>query len=224
MFMAKDKIIIIGTSGHAKVVIDVVEKEGKYEILGLIDPIRKAGEETLGYKILGDNSTIPELLKKNPDCKFFVAIGDNFIRGKVVQEILALFPEAAFITTIHPSAQIGKDVRIGNGVVIMAGAVINSSSTIGDFTIMYTKSSLDHDNILGKYASLAPNATTGGNVTIGDFSAIGISASIKHGVTMGSYCVLGGGSILLKNCEHNTLLYGVPAKKIRTRETGEKYL
>ena len=106
----------------------------------------------------------------------------------------------------------------------MAGTVINSSSTIGDFTIMYTKSSLDHDNILGNYASLAPNATTGGNVTIGDFSAIGISAAIKHGVTMGSHCVLGGGSILLKNCEHNTLLYGVPAKKIRTRETGEKYL
>ena len=222
--MEKEKLIIVGSSGHAKVVIDIVEKEEKYEIIGLIDDHKKMGESTLGHPVIGTTESLQNLLKLNPEYKLFVAIGDNWNRNKIVEYILSLVPHAEFASAIHPSAQIAKEVNIGKGTAIMAGAVINSSTNIGDFTIIYTNSSLDHDNILGNYASLAPNAATGGNVVIGEFSAVGIGACIKHGVKMGSNCVLGGGSVLLKNCNDDELLYGVPAKPIRKREKGEKYL
>lgn len=222
--MEKHKLIIVGSSGHAKVVIDIVEKEDQYEIIGLIDDNRKIGESTLGYPIIGDTLSLQNIIKLNPEYKLFIAIGDNWNRSKILEYITRLVPHAEFISTIHPSAQIGKDVTIGKGTVIMAGAVINSCTTIGDFSIVYTNSSMDHDNLLGDFASLAPNSATGGNVSIGKFSAIGIGASIKHGVKMGTHCVLGGGSVLLKHCGDNELLYGVPAKMVRLREIGEKYL
>jgi sugar O-acyltransferase (sialic acid O-acetyltransferase NeuD family) len=222
--MEKEKLIIVGSSGHAKVVIDIVEKEDKYEIIGLIDDNRKVGDNTLGYPIIGNTSTLQNILRLNPEYKLFIAIGDNWNRCKILEHIISLVPGAEFISTIHPSAQIGKEVTIGKGAVIMAGAVINSCTSIGDFSIIYTNSSLDHDNNLGDFASLAPNAATGGNVSIGKFSAIGIGASIKHGVKIGINCVLGGGSVLLKECGDDELLYGIPAKMVRIREKGEKYL
>lgn len=222
--MAKEKVIIIGSSGHSKVIIDIFEKRGNYDIIGLIDNSREIGESTLGYNIIGNESVLPSYIGNNPGCKIFIAIGDNWIRGKVKQNLSNILPDLEFAFAIHPSAQIAKNVEIGQGTAIMAGAIINSSSQIGECCIVNTKASLDHDNVLGNFASLAPNATTGGNVNIGEFSAIGISATVKHGITIGAHSIIGAGSLVLKNCDDYNVQFGVPAKKIRTRQIGEKYL
>lgn len=222
--MSKENVIIVGASGHSKVIIDCFEKEGKYEILGLLDSNRTIGEETLGYKIIGTDSNLSELLLENPNCKLFVAIGDNWIRYKVIEKLSGLVPNLKFASTIHPSAQIGKNVRIGEGVVVLAGAIINCATEIGDYTIINTKASIDHDSCMLKYSSLAPNVTTGGNVVIGEYSAVSIGATIKHGVTIGCHSLIGAGALLLNDCPDNTLMYGFPAREVRKREIGEAYL
>lgn len=222
--MNKDSVLIVGSSGHSKVIIDIFEKEGKYEIIGLIDAYRDKGDETLGYKVVGKEENLPDLIKKNPNCKLFIAIGDNWIRYKVMNKVVEIVPNIEFASTIHPSAQIGRNVVIGKGVVIMAGAIINSDTVIEDFTIINTKASIDHDSKMLRFASLAPNVTTGGNVNIGEFSAISIGAIIKHGIYIGSHTVIGAGGLVVKNCGDNLVMYGVPVKEIRKREKGEKYL
>lgn len=222
--MNKETVLIVGSSGHSKVIIDIFEKEDKYKILGLLDAYRNIGEETLGYKVVGKEENLPDLLSENPNCKLFIAIGDNWIRQKVVNKIIDIIPNIDFASTIHPSAQIGKNVRIGKGVAIMAGAIINSNTIIEDFIIINTKASIDHDSKMSKFSSLAPNVTTGGNVSIGEFSAISIGATIKHGISIGEHTVIGAGALLLKNCGDNLIMYGFPAKEIRKREKGDKYL
>jgi sugar O-acyltransferase (sialic acid O-acetyltransferase NeuD family) len=222
--MNNQKVIIVGSSGHSKVIIDIFEKENKYQIVGLLDAYRNVGEETLGYKVIGKEDDLPFLLSQNSNCKIFIAIGDNWIRNKVKNKIINIVPGIDFATTIHPSAQIGKNVQIGKGVAIMAGAIINSDTKIGDFTIINTKASIDHDSKMLKYSSMAPNVTTGGNVSIGEFSAISIGATIKHGLSIGDHSIIGAGALLMKNCGDNLIMYGVPAKEIRKREIGEKYL
>jgi len=222
--MNNQKVIIVGSSGHSKVIIDIFEKENKYQIVGLLDAYRNKGEETLGYKVIGKEDDLPVLLSKNSNCKIFIAIGDNWIRNKVMNKIIEIVPNIDFATTIHPSAQIGKNVQIGKGVAIMAGAIINSDTKIGDFTIINTKASIDHDSKMLNFSSLAPNVTTGGNVSIGEFSAISIGATIKHGLLIGNHSIIGAGALLMKNCGDNLIMYGVPAKEIRKREIGEKYL
>lgn len=220
----KQKIIIVGASQHAKVIVDIIEKEGKYQILGLLDQNKETGQELLGYKILGKEEMLSPLLNKNPEAEIFVAIGDNWMRKNVVQKIVSLVPGARFASAIHPSVQIAKDVTIGKGAAIMAGAVINSSTFVGDFTIINTKASIDHDGRMDDFSSLAPNATLGGNVTLGECSAISISATIKHGVKIGKHAIVGAGALLLNDCEDYSVMYGVPAKLIRSRQTGDKYL
>ena len=79
-----DNIVIIGSSGHAKVIIDIVQQQGKYNIVGLLDRFRDVGEKTLGYPVLGKEEDLPELIKAHALKGAIVAIGDNFVRSKVV--------------------------------------------------------------------------------------------------------------------------------------------
>ncbi|MEP6514092.1 MAG: acetyltransferase [Parafilimonas sp.] len=220
----KKNIIIIGSSGYSKVVIDLIEKQNLFSIVGLTDAHRNIEEEISGYKILGKEEDLPNLIRVHKVGACLIAIGDNWIRKKVYDKILLITNDMEFVTAIHPSAQIAKNVTIDYGTVIMAGAIINSNTKIGKFTIINTKASIDHDCLVGDFASLAPNATTGGDVKIGDFTAVSISATIKHGVQIGEHTVIGAGAVAVKNIGSYKVAYGVPAKEIRGRTIGEKYL
>ena len=218
------KVIIFAASGHGKVVIDIFEKEQKYQIIGLLDDNKPLNSLFFGYSILGKTEDLPKIVEQYPDFEMFIAIGDNWIRYKVKKKLQALCPDIRFANAIHPSAQLAKGVTLGVGNAIMPGAIINSDCQIHNFTIVNTKASLDHDSCMKDFSSLAPNATTGGNVMIGEFSVISIGATIKHGVCIGNHSVIGASALLLQNCDDRQVLYGTPAKAIRNRQLGDKYL
>jgi len=217
-------IVIIGSAGHAKVCIDVFEKFGKYKIVGLIDSFRNPGETTFDYKILGKETDLSEVIINYEVEGCFIAIGDNWQRKLMHDKLLRIKPDLQFVSAIHPSAQIGKKVEIGKGVIVMAGTVINSGSFISDFTLINTKASVDHDCIIGEFAGIAPNAVLGGYVNVGDFSVVAIGATVLNKVNIGKHSIVGAGSLLLKDIDDYRVAYGVPAKIIRNRLVGEKYL
>ena len=217
-------IVVIGSSGHAKVVIDVIEQEGKYRIAGLIDSYKPADESVFGYKILGEEEMLPALVASGDVSGGFVAIGDNWKRHLVAERIRTLVPGFKFISAVHPSASIARGVTIGDGSVLMAGVIVNSDSLIGDFCLLNTKASLDHDSLMGDFSSLAPNVTTGGNIAIGVFSAVSLGASIIHGLNIGKHAVVGAGAVVLEDIPDYCVAYGVPAKVVRKRREGDRYL
>lgn len=220
----KNKIVIIGSSGHAKVAVDVIEREGKYKIAGLIDSFKAAGEVIFGYQVLGSEEKLAELVEEGGIAGGFVAIGDNWKRHLMVEKIRSLVPKFKFVSAVHPSAQIAGGVTIGEGSVLMAGVIVNSDSRIGSFCILNTNSSLDHDCVMEDFSSLAPNAATGGNVMIGAFSAVSIGASIVHGHGIGRHTVIGAGAVVLDDVPDYCVAYGTPARVIRKRQEGDRYL
>lgn len=215
-------LIIVGGAGHAKVIADIVEKEGKHHLIGFIDEKRKG--EALSYPILGTEKDLPHLLEKHQVTALVVGVGDNHIREKAATRLRANFPALNFPALVHPGASLGKNVQIGAGTVVMAQAVVNPCSTVGDFCIINTNASLDHDCTLGDFASLAPGATIGGDCAIGRKSAIGIGATILHGIHIGAESVIGAASLVNADIPAYRVAYGAPAKIIRKREKGEKYL
>lgn len=219
-----DNIVIVGSSGHAKVIIDIVEQEGRYKIAGLLDRYRKVGEQTLGYQILGREEDLPELTAKHALRGAIVAIGDNFIRSKVAARVGEICPDLPFVSAIHPKASIAKNASIGEGTVIMAGVAINPCCSIGRFCILNTGSSIDHDSVMEDFSSLAPGVATGGNCRIGGYSAVGIGAVLVHDIRIGEHTVIGAGSTALNNIDSFKLAYGTPATAIRDRKPGDKYL
>jgi len=210
-----DNIVIAGSSGHAKVIIDIVQQEGKYNIAGLLDRSRKIGDEILGYQVLGMEEDLPELIKVHSLRGAIVAIGDNFNRSRVVAHVQQTSPELPFVCAIHPKASIAIEVSVGEGTVIMAGVCINPCCSIGRFCILNTNSSLDHDSKMGDFSSLAPRATTGGNCQIGKYSAISIGAVLETGINVGEHSVVGAVSYANKPIDPFVVAYGIPATKKR---------
>ncbi|MFC0470055.1 acetyltransferase [Halalkalibacter kiskunsagensis] len=218
----ENHIYVIGSGGHSKVVIDILESMNRYTIIGIVDPFRKPNEIIHGYTVLGDETILKK--ENNQYKRGIVAIGDNWIRSQWVLKVKSICPSFEYITAIHPYSFISKDSKVGKGSVIMAGAIVNSNSVVGEHCIVNTNSSIDHDNSLGYCASIAPGVTTGGNVKIGDYSAISIGATMKHGIEIGAHTIIGAGSTVLSNIESSKVAYGTPAKVIRDRKKGDKYL
>lgn len=218
------RVLVVGASGHAKVVLDILEKQGLHQVAGLLDDFKPAGTTVFGYPVLGRVADVLPLATENNADGLFVAIGDNFIRSQIVERLKSLAPRLTFVSAVHPSAQIARGVSLGGGSVVMAGVAINSDARIGEFCIVNTNSSIDHDNRLAPFSSMAPRVATGGNVTIGERSSIGIGAVILHGRTIGQHCVIGAGAVVTRDVPDFTVSYGVPARSIRSRTPGEKYL
>lgn len=218
------KIIIIGTGGHAKVIIDILISQNKYSIVGLLDDFKNVNEQIMGYPVLGGIKDFPKILDEHPITGTVVAIGDNFSRSQIVKKIQFDCPSITFINAIHHSASIAAQVSIEEGVVIMAGVTIGPFCTIGKHCILNTHSSLDHDSEMGDFSSLAPRVVTGGNCKIGTHSAVCIGTTITHNINIGAHTVIGAGSLVLENIEPYTIAYGTPAKPIRKRSENMKYL
>jgi sugar O-acyltransferase (sialic acid O-acetyltransferase NeuD family) len=217
-------IVIFGASGHGSVVLDCIEKEGKYKIVGFIDSFKKKGSKQNGYEILGSEYDLPYLVDKHNLFGGVVAIGDNWIRQVVVKKITRILPQFTFISTIHPSAILGMDVRIGSGVVILPGVIINSNSKVSDHCILNTYASLDHDGVMQEFSSLAPRVCTGGNLNLGKFSSVCLGTQVIENISIGQHSVIGAGSLVLRNVESFTLSYGTPSQFIRKRSVGDPYL
>jgi sugar O-acyltransferase (sialic acid O-acetyltransferase NeuD family) len=224
--MAKSlkKILIIGAGGHSKVVVDIIIHQKMYEIIGFIDNNLQIDSAILGYKVLGKEEDLLNLMDKFSISSGIVAIGDNAIRSKVVERIKKVSKDFKFINCIHPNSNIAFDVEIGEGNVVMSGATINTSSKVGDHCILNTNSSIDHDNKISNFVSIAPNSVSGGNVTVNQFSAIGIGATIQHKVSIGSNCIIGAHSLVNKDTKPDSVYFGLPAKYIRKHIFGNKYL
>lgn len=219
-----ENIVIIGASGHGSVILDCLEKEGKYNVIGFIDSYKKKHTLVNGYQVLESEYDLPYLISRLNIAGGIVAVGDNWTRKLVVERISKIIPSFKFINTIHPNAVIGKDMYLGIGNVFMPGAIVNANAIIHDFCIVNTNASLGHDGVMESYASLAPSVCTGGELRLGKYSALSLGVNVINGITIGSHTVIGAGALVLENMGDYVVAYGSPAKKVRNRRVGECYL
>lgn len=218
------RVVVIGASGHGKVVIDALERAGEHVVVGLIDARKPAGAPWYGHTVLGDEAALARLVDELALEGVVVGVGDNAVRARVVDRLDAEVPALRFVNAVHPSAQLARGATLGVGVVVAAGAILGPDTTVADHAIVYTRASLDHDGELGRCASLAPGAVTGGDVRIGAHTAIAIGTTIRHGRSIGPHTVVGAGSVVVDDLPGHVVAYGSPARVIRPRREGEPYL
>lgn len=219
-----ERILLLGASGHAKLIIDTVEKEGRYFIAGLLDENKPRGTEWFGYPILGKITELAARMEEADARAGIVAIGDNWVRNQIASMVSRIAPEFSYVTTIHPSAQVARGVSMGEGTVVMAATAINADARVGRHCYVSTKASLDHDSEMGDFSSLGPGATVGGSVRIGAGSAIALGASVIHGIRIGEHTVIGAGATVVRDVGDRVVAYGVPVRVVRARTPGDKYM
>lgn len=204
----KDELIIIGASGHGKVVADIAIKMNKWQSIGFLDDDESI-KTSMGLEVIGKTA---DAFTYKDEADFFVAIGNNAIREKVQEKLIE--EGLSVISLIHPSAVIGTDVEIGIGTTVMAGVVINSSSRIGKGCIINTSCSLDHDNVIEDYVHISPGVRTAGNLSVGKGTCLGIGSVVSNNMNICSGCQVGAGAVVVKDITEPGTYVGVPVRRV----------
>lgn len=197
-------MFLLGASGHAKVIIDILKAQG-IAINGLFDD-NPSCTDLKGYPFLGAikkyNSKIDSLI---------ISIGNNSIRKRIADEFISI----NFGTAIHPSAMVSDDVKVGNGTVIMHGAIVQSSAHIGNHCIINTSASVDHDCFIDNYVHISPNATLCGNASVGEGAQVGAGAVVVPGIKIGKWALVAAGAVVVRDVPDNAVVIGNPARLIK---------
>jgi acetyltransferase EpsM len=201
-----DKICLFGASGHGKVIKQIALSMGK-EVVTFFDD--KPTKEHLGNTQILSSNKIKEFVK----LPFVISIGDNKIRKLVSEKIKTIFT-----TLIHKNANICSNVEIGEGSVVMAGAIINTDVKIGNHCIVNTGSVVEHDCEVGSYVHLSPNVTLTGNVKVGEGTHIGGGSVVVPNTSIGKWVVIGAGSVILKDIPDYSVVVGNPGKIIKSNK------
>lgn len=204
-----DGIIIVGAGGHAKVCIELLQSMGEriaYCVGGLESP-----DQCVGIPVLKGDENLGRLRKEDYS-KIFVAIGSNSLR----QRLAVTAGEMGFqlVNAISPQAVISPTARLGAGIAVMAGAVINADATIADLAIINTGATVDHDCKIGKAAHIAPQSGLAGGVVVGALSFMGIGCKVIPEVKIGDRVTVGAGSVVISNINDGATAVGVPARVI----------
>ena len=195
-------VIIFGTSGHAKVIADIIIKS-EDTLLGFLD--NGDVKEVDGIPVLGNDEAYADF----PKAEFVIGVGDAEIRERLSKY------QCRWYTAVHPSAAISSiGVSIGEGTVVMPNAVINSDAKIGKHCIINTGAIVEHDNSIGDFAHVSVGAKLGGNVIIGRKTWIGIGACIKNNVCICDKCTIGAGAVVVKDISEQGEYIGIPASKL----------
>ena len=208
-------VVIVGASGHGKVVADIVLKN-KDNIVGFLDDNTELEESFAGFPVLGTT----DQYQKYSDACFVIAIGNAAVREKLVNEL----KNVSWYTAIHPTAVISElDANIGEGTVIMANAVVNAGARIGRHCIINTGAVVEHDNQIADYVHVSVGAKLAGTVTVGKSSWIGIGASVSNNLNICGSCMIGAGAVVVKNIKEPGIYVGVPVeRKERMKKLSEK--
>ena len=219
--MLDSSVIIWGAGGHGRVVADIVERQQIYKMLGFVDDEEDLwGRRVDGYPVLGQVLDYRQVGFSSS--QLILAIGSNEVRHQLAESV-----ETAglkFATAIHPSAQIGRDVVIGSGTVVMANAVINTGARIGDHVIINTGATVDHDCVIEDFVHVAPGAHLAGNVTVGSGAFVGIGCCAIPGVKIGRWSVIGAGSTVIRDISDYVTAVGTPAASITTAIERERVI
>ena len=200
--MKSRRLIIIGAGGHGKVIADIALKSG-YSSIDFVDDNAKG--DVIGFSVIGTSSEIERF--NDGDTDFVIGIGNNVTRKMIAEKY-----NVNWVTLVHPSAQIGINVSIGKGTVVMAGAVINPCAMVGEHCIINTGAIVEHDNVIENYAHISPKAALGGTVCVGEGTHIGIGATVKNNISICGGCVIGAGAVVVKNITESGMYVGVPVR------------
>ena len=218
------KVLVVGSSGHASALVDAIELTGRCEIAGYVDDTLPPGTVRRGYRTLGSLKDVARICAEQLISDVVVAVGDNWWRRKVYSDLIEKCPSVRFPPIKHPTAIVARSAKIGKGAAILADSHVGPGSQVGDFCIVNTQSSIDHDCIMHEFSSIAPGVATGGLVKIGECSAIGVGASISDRISIGRHTVVGTGAVVVRDIPDLVVAYGNPARVQRSRTEGEKYV
>ncbi|HWJ37423.1 MAG TPA: acetyltransferase [Sphingomicrobium sp.] len=204
-----DRLVIFGSGGHAKVVVEAaLARSPNREIILLDDEASHHGRQVLDFSVSGGRDTLARL----QGAPVALGVGDNRARWHLIEWLRA--EGAQLETVVHPAATVGRTVELGAGAFVAAGAILIADARIGAGAIINTAASVDHDCSIGEAAHIAPGVHLCGNVTVGARTLIGVGSSARPGATIAADVTIGAGAVVVGDIETAGTYVGNPTRPL----------
>ena len=216
------RIVLIGGGGHCGVVVDILNRVGGYEIVGIADKPERVGETVSGIEIRYTDSDLSQLRGRGTDYAL-VTVGTTYstrLRKSIFDRVSAL--GFTFPTIIDPDAVVLGGVEFGPGAVVMPDVVVGTHTHIGSNCIINTGAVVEHDCFLHDHVHIAPGAVVSGSVEIGENTFVGAGSCIIQTLKIGSDTTLGAGSVVVTSLPNGVVAYGNPARIVRRSAEGRR--
>lgn len=203
-------LIILGNGGHAGVLTETLLSQGE-KIIGFTSPTQEVNDFGLTY--LGQD----EVIYNYNEMEIELVLGIGMVNpGSIRESIFTKLKQKGYLfkSVIHSTAIISPSAKLGEGIQIMAGSVIQTRTSIADNTIVNTGALIDHDCQIGAHIHIAPGVNISGAVQIQNGTHIGTGTTIIQGIDIGENCLIGAGAVVVKNLKNNVKAFGVPAKEV----------
>lgn len=205
------EVVILGSGGHAKVVIEILREHADVQLIGCLAP-EPGGRPVCGVPVIGDDSALPRLRDAGV-AHAFVALGDNHLRSRMINYVIS--HGLKLINAISLHAVVSPSVTVGAGVAVMAGAIINAEAALADGVIVNTGATIDHDCVLGPMSHVAPGSNLAGCVRIGEGAFLGTGCRVIPGVRIGDWSIVGAGATVLTDIPDHVVCVGIPARVVK---------
>ncbi len=208
-------MLIIGASGFAKEILEILHRKGETENVAFFDDVNiEMGDTLFGeFPILKNEAQVKDYFRSKGN-SFVIGIGNPLLRQKMYTKFKNIGGQCA--TLLSCKANIGSyNVAIGEGVIIMSGVNISNSVQIGKGTMVYYNSNITHDCVIGDFVEISPSVNVLGRVEVGSYSNLGTNCTILPDVKIGNNVIVGAGAVVTKNIEDNSVVVGLPARTIK---------
>lgn len=216
-------VIIIGSGSHGVVIADIILSGNKFKLLGFsekddafksLSSKKRQVTKNLWFPIYADSELFQKKCSDN-QVLFVLGLGQELmkVRARIAAQLKK--NRFSFCTITHPSSIIATSATIGEGVVVMAGAVINPFVKIGNHVVVNTGATIDHHCVVSDNSFIQPGAHLAGHVCVGKNTIIGIGSAVKERIKIGNNSIVGGGAFVNRDMPDNTVYAGVPARKLR---------
>ncbi|MFT4803182.1 MAG: sugar O-acyltransferase (sialic acid O-acetyltransferase NeuD family) [Mariniflexile sp.] len=208
--------VIIGAGNYSYVLLNYInEQKEKVNIIGFLDDdVSLHGTLILGKPVLGDLSLLKSLNSSHKVEGVYCPIGNIKVRVKLLKLAVSLgFKLPNFI---HKSAVLGPNVTLGKGIYVMPGTIVMPSANISNYCMLSMGISVGHDTLFEEGVFVANGCNIGGNIIIKKETFVGMGATIISGVkSIGQNCIIGAGSVVIRDIQNNVTVVGNPAKIIK---------
>lgn len=201
--MTKAPILLVGAGGHARACIDVVEQEGRFFVAGLTGLPEEVGTKILGYDVLGTDAVLETLARKFGNALVTVGqIKSPDVRIRLFETLKR--SRCSLPSVVSPRAYVSRHAALGEGTVVLHGAVVNAAASVGRNCIVNSLSLVEHDAVIGDHCHIATGASVNSGVKVGDGTFIGSGSSVRQGLTLGERCLIGMGQRVIADCPTGT--------------------
>ncbi len=198
----RPQLLLVGAGGHARASADVIEREARYEIAGLVGTETELGQSRFGFKVIATDSNWDLLAR---DYRYaFIGIGQinaPDIRMRLYRQLVDLGLELPAV--VSPFAYVAPGTLLGPGTIVMHGAIVNPGARIGANCIINSRALIEHDAVVSDHCHISTGVIVNGDAKIGAGSLIGSGSVIKEGVSIGNFCLVGMSSSIRADLPDN---------------------